>query len=93
MKNYLVTGAAGFIGANYLKYILAKHDDDAFARVECASQLHWRDACETARQAHDFVHDDRDGQQHEKPRQHRIAGGKVSQFSKRHSITLKKRLN
>ena len=27
MKNYLVTGAAGFIGANYLKYILAKHDD------------------------------------------------------------------
>ena len=27
MKTYLVTGAAGFIGANYLKYILAKHDD------------------------------------------------------------------
>lgn len=27
MKNYMVTGAAGFIGANYLKYILAKHDD------------------------------------------------------------------
>ena len=26
MKTYLVTGAAGFIGANYLKYILAKHD-------------------------------------------------------------------
>ena len=25
MKTYLVTGAAGFIGANYLKYILAKH--------------------------------------------------------------------
>ena len=23
MKTYLVTGAAGFIGANYLKYILA----------------------------------------------------------------------
>ncbi|MDL2212972.1 dTDP-glucose 4,6-dehydratase [Bacteroides sp. OttesenSCG-928-J23] len=27
MKTYLVTGAAGFIGANYLKYILAKYND------------------------------------------------------------------
>ena len=27
MKTELVTGAAGCIGANYLKYILAKHDD------------------------------------------------------------------
>ncbi len=27
MKTYLVTGAAGFIGANYLKYILNKHED------------------------------------------------------------------
>ena len=27
MKTCLVTGAAGFIGANYIKYILAKHDD------------------------------------------------------------------
>ena len=27
MKTYLVTGVAGFIGANYIKYILAKHDD------------------------------------------------------------------
>ena len=27
MKTYLVTGAAGFIGANYLKYILNKHSD------------------------------------------------------------------
>ena len=27
MKTYLVTGAAGFIGANYIKYILAKHED------------------------------------------------------------------
>lgn len=27
MKNYLVTGAAGFIGANFLKYILNKHKD------------------------------------------------------------------
>ena len=27
MNTYLVTGAAGFIGANYLKYILAKHSD------------------------------------------------------------------
>lgn len=27
MKKYLVTGAAGFIGANFLKYILNKHKD------------------------------------------------------------------
>lgn len=27
MKTYLVTGAAGFIGANYIKYILRKHQD------------------------------------------------------------------
>lgn len=27
MKTYLVTGAAGFIGANYIKYILRQHDD------------------------------------------------------------------
>ena len=27
MKTYLVTGAAGFIGSNYLKYILNIHDD------------------------------------------------------------------
>ncbi|MFC2295387.1 MAG: dTDP-glucose 4,6-dehydratase [Leptotrichia hongkongensis] len=28
MKTYLVTGAAGFIGANYLKYILNKYKND-----------------------------------------------------------------
>ena len=27
MKTYLVTGAAGFIGASYLKYILEKNED------------------------------------------------------------------
>ena len=27
MKTYLVIGAAGFIGANFLKYILKKHKD------------------------------------------------------------------
>lgn len=27
MKTYLVTGGAGFIGANYLKHILSKYDD------------------------------------------------------------------
>ena len=27
MKKYLITGAAGFIGANFLKYILNKHKD------------------------------------------------------------------
>ena len=28
MKTYLVTGAAGFIGANFVKYITAKHGND-----------------------------------------------------------------
>ena len=27
MKNYLVTGAAGFIGSNFVKYMLQKYDD------------------------------------------------------------------
>ena len=27
MKSYLVTGAAGFIGSNFVKYMLQKHDD------------------------------------------------------------------
>ena len=27
MKSYLVTGAAGFIGANFIKYMLAQYDD------------------------------------------------------------------
>jgi len=27
MKIYLITGAAGFIGANFLKYILKKYED------------------------------------------------------------------
>lgn len=29
MKKYLVTGGAGFIGANFVKYILEKWDNDA----------------------------------------------------------------
>ncbi|MBP3228356.1 MAG: dTDP-glucose 4,6-dehydratase [Bacteroidaceae bacterium] len=36
MKNYLVTGAAGFIGANFVKYMLAKHDD---VRLVCLDLL------------------------------------------------------
>ena len=28
MRTYLVTGAAGFIGANFLKYILVKYGED-----------------------------------------------------------------
>ncbi|MGL5648213.1 MAG: GDP-mannose 4,6-dehydratase, partial [Clostridium sp.] len=27
MKTYLITGAAGFIGANFVKYMLEKHED------------------------------------------------------------------
>ena len=27
MKTYLITGATGFIGANFLKYILKKYED------------------------------------------------------------------
>ncbi len=27
MKSYLVTGGAGFIGANFVKYIMSRHDD------------------------------------------------------------------
>ena len=27
MKTYLVTGAAGFIGSNFVKYMLQKHND------------------------------------------------------------------
>ena len=27
MKTYLVTGAAGFIGSNYVKYLLANYQD------------------------------------------------------------------
>ena len=35
MKTYLVTGAAGFIGANYIKYILAKHNDIKVVILGC----------------------------------------------------------
>ncbi len=33
MKTYLVTGAAGFIGANYLKYILKKYESKEDIKV------------------------------------------------------------
>ncbi len=33
MKTYLITGAAGFIGANYLKYILKKYEDKEEIKV------------------------------------------------------------
>lgn len=33
MKKYLVTGAAGFIGANFLKYILKKYGNDIYVIV------------------------------------------------------------
>ncbi len=34
MKTYLVTGAAGFIGANFLKHMLATHEDDRFVALD-----------------------------------------------------------
>ena len=34
MKTYLITGAAGFIGANFLKYILKKHENIKIIVVE-----------------------------------------------------------
>lgn len=34
MKNYLVTGAAGFIGANFLKYMLAKYPERKFVVLD-----------------------------------------------------------
>ena len=34
MKTYLVTGAAGFIGANYLKYILNKYKNDVYNKFK-----------------------------------------------------------
>jgi len=39
MKTYLVTGAAGFIGANYLKYILKKYDGKEDIKVIVADAL------------------------------------------------------
>ena len=33
MKRYLVTGAAGFIGANFLKYLLKKYGEDIYVVV------------------------------------------------------------
>ena len=33
MKRYLVTGAAGFIGANFLKYLLKKYEEDIYVVV------------------------------------------------------------
>ena len=33
MKKYLVTGAAGFIGANFLKYLLKKYGNDIYVVV------------------------------------------------------------
>ena len=32
MKTYLVTGAAGFIGANFIKYMLAKYPE---IKIDC----------------------------------------------------------
>ena len=34
MRTYLITGAAGFIGANFLKYMLATHEDDRFVALD-----------------------------------------------------------
>ena len=39
MKTYLITGAAGFIGANFLKYILKKHKDIKVIVVDSQHKL------------------------------------------------------
>ena len=39
MKTYLVIGAAGFIGANFLKYILKKHKDINVIVVEALTYV------------------------------------------------------
>jgi len=39
MKTYLVTGAAGFIGANYLKYILKKYEGKEYIKVVVVDAL------------------------------------------------------
>lgn len=35
MKTYLVTGGAGFIGANFVNYMLKKYDDVKIVNVDC----------------------------------------------------------
>ena len=39
MKTYLVTGAAGFIGANFLKYILKKYEGKEDIKVIVVEQI------------------------------------------------------
>ena len=39
MKTYLVTGAAGFIGANFLKYILKKYENRENIKVVVVDAL------------------------------------------------------
>ena len=34
MKTYLVTGGAGFIGSNFVLYMLRKHDDVRIVNVD-----------------------------------------------------------
>ena len=35
MKTYLVTGGAGFIGSNFVNYMLKKYDDVKIVNVDC----------------------------------------------------------
>ena len=42
MKTYLVTGAAGFIGANFVKYMLKKYEDIHIFRIsKCLVHLNF----------------------------------------------------
>ena len=41
MRTYLITGAAGFIGANFLKHMLAVHEDDRFVALDLLFVTPW----------------------------------------------------
>ena len=41
MKTYLITGAAGFIGANFIKYMLAKYPEIKIVVLDLLKVKNW----------------------------------------------------